>query len=422
MAAGTGIGVAVMSDGGVAGAGFVREMMPGEKRIVSQVMRRSFNWFTRLFFDFGSKAYVYELEGQIVAGITLKTFRIRGERPGTAAGSPLRGGLVKWVFTTPEARGRGAAGQLVDTALEWFRQEGCSHVFACIEGHNTGSSGVFARRDFSLLSFREQVRCFGRALPRVWVGTFHLFDVGHFLWARRAHAVAPGAAAGAAGAVGAVGAAGAKAARDPAEATSGALAATIVLQSLAFYLAAIRWNGTGGSDPISLAWQVLVVVSLLFGARLGTMAAVARATGRRVLYRPWETGLFLSLLLGAVGWGPFPAPGSWYPAAPDDAPRDTWSYGEELPWLGPTAYAGGISVLILGWLMHVASAAYLQLPALVSGAIALGVGYARILLIFEVLIPTFPFTCYNGRRVLDWRRPSWAVLALGTLLLWVASW
>lgn len=399
--------------------GIIREMEPGEKRVVTEVMRRSFNWFTRLFFDFGPGTYVYELDGVIVAGITLKTFEISRERSDAPAGTPVRGGLVKWVFTTPEARGRGAAGALVDRALTWFREEGCSDVFACIEGHNTGSANTFARRGFSLLSFREQVRRFGSALPRVWIGTFHLFDVGHFLWARREDPAGVDVAED--------GELELRAEQTPRteQVPGGALTATILLQFLAFYLAAVRWRATDGVDPLSLAWQALVVVSIIFGARLATMMLAARAAGQPVRYRPWETGLLLSLVLGAVGWGPFPVPGSWYPAGSQDpggASRGQWSYREELPWLGPTAYAGGISVLVLGWLLHVTNTAGVQLPALLSGAIALGVVYARVLLLFEVLIPTFPFACFNGRRVLDWRRPSWAVLALGTILLWVASW
>lgn len=89
--------------------------------------------------------------------------------------------------------------------------------------------------------------------------------------------------------------------------------------------------------------------------------------------------------------------------------------------MGPMAYAGGISMLVLGWGLHVLSVSSYAMPHLVSGAVDVGVVYVRILLLFEVLIPVFPFGCYNGRRVMDWRRPSWAVLAAGSILLWVAS-
>lgn len=372
----------------------VREMHPDEKPLVSRLMRRSFNWFTWLFFDFGTQAYVYERDGEIVAGITLKTFRIGHDR---------RGGIVKWLFTAPDARGTGAAGRLVDAALEWLDARNCSDVFACVEGYNTGSSNVFARRGFALMPFRRQLLYYRFTLPRVWFGTFHLFDVGHFLWVRSlggrsganedAHEVRK-----------------VDETHDPAA----ALVATILVQACALFLAAIRWNAEG--DAVSTAWQALVVVVTVLGVRLAVMAMTARAVGLPVRYRPWETGLLLSLALGLVGWGPFPVPGSWYPR------RATWSAREELPRLGPIAYLGALGVLITGWLLHVVVYARAStMTPLVAGAVTMGLGYTRILLLFEVLVPVFPFTCYNGRRVLDWRRSSWAVLALGTVLLWVAA-
>lgn len=395
-------------------AGRVREMEPHERKTVARVMQRSFNWFTRLFFDFGTRAYVYELDGEIVGGTTLTTFSA-GRRRGSG-GTGRTVGVVKWLFTVPEARGHGAAGQLVDAAIAWFREQGCTDMCACVEGHNTGSSNIFARRGFLVLPFREQVRRYGVMIPRVWFGAFHLFDVGHFLWVRRE----------------ANGAAPAEAPRDVQQAAVPAdgqaalpFVVTVLVQAAALYPAMIRWTGipvdavSPAVDPLTPAWQALAVVLTVFTVRLGAMKLAARAFGQPVQYRPWETGLLLSFVLGLVGAGPFPVPGSLYPRP---ARKDgTWSYRQELPWMGPMAYAGGISMLVLGWGLHVLSVSSYAMPHLVSGAVDVGVVYVRILLLFEVLIPVFPFGCYNGRRVMDWRRPSWAVLAAGSILLWVAS-
>ncbi len=402
-----------------ASPGLVREMRPEEKREVHRLMRRSFNWFTSLFFDFGSKAYVYALDGAIVAGITLSVFPIGG---GMGAfrrrRASRRGGVVKWVFTAPEARGCGAAGELVDAALKWFDHQECTKVFACIEGHNTGSSNIFARRGFEPLPFSRQVREYRWSLPRVWLDTFHLIDVGHFLWARGAFGTAPAVPGAPADADGV----------EPADGGVPASLITVVMQAIALVFLASRWGWT--DDVLTLAWQATVAVALVIGMRLAAMALTARAFDWRLSYRPWETGLLLSFVLGATGLGILPAPGSLYPRT------RAWSYSRELGRFGPVAYAGALAVLVTGWILHLVTGAgptqavtiNLRLlpvgPAardLISGSLRLGLVYARILLIFEVLLPFFPFTCFNGRRVMDWRRPSMGVLVVGTLLLWAAA-
>lgn len=71
---------------------------------------------------------------------------------------------------------------MLDRSLVWFDEQGCGHRFACVEGFNTPSSNLFAKRGFRIMSFMKQVRTFGQTLPRVWIRCVHTFDVGHFLW------------------------------------------------------------------------------------------------------------------------------------------------------------------------------------------------------------------------------------------------
>jgi hypothetical protein len=44
----------------------------------------------------------------------------------------------------------------------------------------------------------------------------------------------------------------------------------------------------------------------------------------------------------------------------------------------------------------------------------------QMLALFEVLLPFSIFVSFNGRRVWDWSRPAWAVLAAATLGLFLA--
>lgn len=139
--------------------GEVCQARDDEKGQLRHVMRRAFGWLPSLFFDVGKASFDYELDGEIVGSITLSSFAIDRRRVG---------GAVKWLFVLPQARGQGAVSTLVDRALAWFAEEGCSDLFSCVEGHNTNSSNRFAWAGFRILSFCEQAKSYGLRLPLVW--------------------------------------------------------------------------------------------------------------------------------------------------------------------------------------------------------------------------------------------------------------
>ena len=378
--------------------GHIRPLDPGEKKEFNNVMRRCFGWFASFFFDHGEMAYVYEHEGAILGGITISSFRIDDTK---------RGGIVKWVFTAPEARGHGAASQLIDRAMAWFAEQDCTHVFACVEGYNTGSSNRFAGLGFRIFSFSEQLRSFGLRLPVVWLKTFHVVDIGHFLWTH-----VQGEAAS--GAVPAAEAAEAEAA--DAEATEaanrstqrgaqlGAFASTVLLHTVFMYLLLLRRGAAAGPRPEYL-WTVLAVpaaLGLLFGLRFGAMLLTASAVKLHLRYRAWETGLLIAAVVPVLFGGLFFAPGGLYPD------RATYKYSELLPKLGPVALAGTALTLALGWALWAAEG---------TPAGDLMLNYIRVFLIFDVLLPFFPMASFNGRRVLDWNRYLWGLLAAGTAAL-----
>ncbi len=370
-------------------------------------MRICFGWFPMLFFNFGDQTCVYELDGEIVGGIVLRKFRIDAQRTG---------GTVMWLFTHPDARGMGIAGAMLDTALEWFAQQGCSDIFAGVEGYNTPSGNRFAAHGFTPLRFTTQLKRYGRYLPRVWLGSFHLIDVGFFLWARQmqvetahdaesmppfpeeqnprsdtAHSVHAGRGLGGAALV-------------------WGLLGTFIIHTLSAYFLYLR---SGVPLDFSLLWQVPSIIALLLVVRTGIMISAGRAAGLDLEYRPWESGMSLTFLVSAVFGGLFIAPGSLYPR------RRVWSYADFLPRLGPMAFAGAFSILALGWGFRILE--NMELSTVLAGLAATGSLYFRIFLVFEVLLPVFPFTGFNGRRILDWRRQSWAILAMGVVLLWVAA-
>jgi len=365
----------------------VRPLADGEERALARVMRRSFGGLAALLFTTGKAAFVAEVEGRMVGGVTLGAFDI---------GDGRRGGVVKWVFTLPEARGLGVAARLLDEAMAWFDAQGVTDAFACIEGLNPGSSNRFAERGFAPLGFAEQVRRYGARLPRVWWHVNHVVDVGHLLWVKR----------------GDVGADGAPASAPPAapEAPArgyGAFAATLAVHAL---FGAVMLVRLGQGLELAAVTQVALAVAAVIGVRTVAMALAGRALRLRLRYRAWETGMTLTGAIALLFGGLFIAPGGLYPRA------RTWSLRELGPQLAVVSGAGVAAVLVLGW-----AAQLLSGWSAVAGAAAPVLFYARLLLLFDVLLPFFPMTAFAGRRVWEASRVAWAVAALGTVALWVVS-
>jgi len=358
----------------------VRPLGPGEARELATVMRRSFGGLAGMMFTAGKAAFVAERGGRIVGGVTLGVFRIDAAR---------LGGVVKWLFTLPEARGHGVASALVDRALAWFDEQAVTDAVACVEALNAGSSNRFARRGFAPRGFVEQVRRYGWRLPRVWWHTNHVVDVGHVLWARTPDEAPPET-------------------RDEATARgTGGLAATAGLHVV---FGVVMLARLGETIDAAVVAQLAAAVVAIVGVRTAAMAVVGRAQGLRLRYLPWETGLLLAGAIALVFGGPFVAPGAVVPRS------RTWSPRALAPALARMAVAATAAVLALGWLAWWAVAAG-ALPGLAAPVLL----YARILLLADVLLPFFPMTAFSGRRVLESSPVGWGALAAGTVALWLVA-
>ena len=144
---------------------------------MKRLARRAFGFLQAAFVQPTGNTYVYELSGEIAGVVVLSTFAYMRNRCG---------GVVKWLFTAPEARGRGAATALVEYSVTRLQELGCDELFTTVEGFNTASSNRFADLGFIPLSPMQQMRRYGLSLFKIAANTFHTFDVGHFLWARPA--------------------------------------------------------------------------------------------------------------------------------------------------------------------------------------------------------------------------------------------
>jgi ribosomal protein S18 acetylase RimI-like enzyme len=365
----------------------VRRMRDHEERAVKTLAGRAFPPLGNVYFSPPPYALVAELDGRLVGAVVPKIF----ELPGKHQGEDYRGGVVLWLMTDPGVRGSGVGGRLIDGALKFFEERGCREVFACVEGFNTSSSNLFAARGFTIVSLGKQLIRYGLlGTLALWHRTYRLGgDVGHFLWSR------PGTA---------------KPESPGLQWWGGALVSALIFLFAGWWGAWIK-----GADLMTALGAVAAVVTL-FGVREVAMRLAAYSQGVSVRHHAWDSAFPLSLVI-ALALGVFlPTPGSVYPRG------STWRYRDLVPKLGPIAFAGSSGVLTFAW------AAWILLafggpPPEIAAWLRIAQAASLQLALFEVLLPFSLFASFNGRRVWDWDRTSWAVLAIAALGLLVAgSW
>jgi GNAT superfamily N-acetyltransferase len=358
----------------------VRRMHDGEERAVRALAERAFSRLESAFFSPPVHTLVAERDGQLLGAVAPTLFELPDKR---------RAGGIVWLMTDPKTRGLGVGGRLVEAALEYLKEHGCQEAFAGVEGYNTSSSNLFAARDFTIISPGEQFRRYGLlGTMALWLQTFRLGgDVGHFLWAR------PGA-------------------MRPDNPTLQWWTSTLV-SALIFSLAVWRSSLAEGLS-LAIIFGAAPVILALFGLREIVMRLAARSLGLSVRHRAWEAALPLSAGIAVIfGWF-FPTPGSVYPQA------GTWRYRNLVSKLGPMAFAGASAVLAFTW----AAWALVRLgepPLEIYEWLRAAHSAGQMLALFEVLLPFSIFVSFNGRRVWDWSRPAWAVLAIVTLALFLVA-
>jgi ribosomal protein S18 acetylase RimI-like enzyme len=347
----------------------VRVMRSQEKKAVGAIMRRAFSPIQQLFFTWKGHVLVAERGGQLLGGTVLDTFTLSGDR---------KGGIVLWIFTDPAVHGQGAGQALTDAAVAYFEKQGCTDMFACVEGHNTSSNYLWTSRGFGILSPGAQFRRYGLATFAMWYHTFHVIDVGHFLWTR-----------------------------PPADQPDSPLlqwVGVLLMNSLLVWLALWREAGFQTFNPVILLIAPLAML-LFLGARSLAMLGAAKAQGITLRFRAWETGFPLGVAIALAVGGLYVNPGGFYPTS------DRWRYSEWLPKLGPVALAGVLPTLLMSWALTAIGRFGNLPPDLVlwrNIAVLIGV----VLSALDIIGAFFPLTCYNGRRLWDWNRWVWGVLAI----------
>ena len=124
-----------------------------EREIVDPVLEKSFEgWYLwhsrRTLKDIETvKAALIDLEPVGVSMLKMLSSRL---------------GYVYYIAVSPEWRGKGIAGKLLDVSDEYFFNKGANEVFAGISEDNAESKALFTSRGFKESSFSELSKKFGR--------------------------------------------------------------------------------------------------------------------------------------------------------------------------------------------------------------------------------------------------------------------
>ena len=290
--------------------------------------------YASIFYLHPKSTLVVTYQDRVVAGINLDVYQVNKR---------VKMGYIGWLYTDKDHRGNALAGRLLDEAIRFLKEEGCTSLSACVEGDNPASFKQLATRGFSILGLKEQLGLFKLGTARVYHHASRFFDMGYFLW----HMSLTG--------------------QHIKRASTGiqALLITLLGNTILFFFCLKGWNlfNMAGFHPLesalfvsfsfsslSLPQQMLLLTfpSLFLLARTAAMLLLARhkqgketQREKKVLYRGWDTAWILAILLTfSVGF-PFPVPGNLYIKGTD------WKLKEEQQQLSRMGMAGLASVAVV---------------------------------------------------------------------------
>lgn len=360
----------------------IRAMESGEKEIVKSLMNDAFPFLMRLFFSFSNNILVAERNGEIIGGVILKIFLLPKN---------IKAGLVSLIFCSRKHSGQGVGQALAAEGVKLLEANECSEIFACVEGDNTGSSKLFLINGFNRLSLFQQIKAYGFSCFQIWFHSYHLFDIGHFMWSKsnRHEEI------------------------NMVNKHNTWLQLTlIIITHVVIFTIALWRQGVDGYFSKESLLTLFVCFTALYVIRYGAMLCVASLHKIKYELRVWESGISLSFMIALFFGGGMVSPSTLYPSG------DNWKYHEQIRHLGVMALSSSICLVSFVWSIgllmnfNLISSVYLT-----SFEISFSIGVS--LLILDVVLPFFPFSSFSGKRLWDWNKYVWGMLSLSIVPLLV---
>ena len=352
----------------------VRNIQPGEDKAVWKVAKTLGiveRYLFYLLYKIG-KANLVALDGERIVGcVTPRVTTLTGERVG----------MVDAIFVDRNVQGKGVGKALLDAALAHFEEARCKTLYYIVDRFNSPSWNMALHRGFNLFEFNEQLRFFGWKILWLWLATGYHFAPGTFILR--------------------------KTAKESQVAREAGAGWHFLLAWLGFSFVLWVMDIRLDAPWLNSILFVLGVVGVSVFTHELAHKLVARSFGLKTIFKVWESGLTFSVLLALLG-ALVPFYGSTFIRQKD------WPYSKNLREIGLIYTAGPVVSLILAscflGLAHWTNTEWL---------VALGtVGLrANFVLVLSNLIPIFPFTPFDGRKIFLWNKTVWSLLVIWFALL-----
>ncbi|MFT4311495.1 MAG: GNAT family N-acetyltransferase [Candidatus Woesearchaeota archaeon] len=342
-----------------------------EREYFLEVARSNFNFVQKFFLGLEDDVLVAKKKGKILGGVVIKKTDLGFKKIG----------VISWIFTVKEARGKGIASRLLDKAVEHLKFLGHDEIVASVDGSNTSSSKLFEKKNFVIQSFYSQLKKYGVGYFNLASKTNQFFNQGSFIWVLSKEKVR--------------------------ENKYYDLGFSIFINFLAglilFY------------SPINYIFNasllvIMISIFLLHFVRFFSMKLASKVLNYKSVFRSWPSG-FLTSLIGS-GFGLYIAsPGNFFPL------DKGWKYKDYVPSLSKISSIGVSSVLAVVLISIILQSVVIS-PFFVS--LFQSIKYLGLsLVVFDLFLFFKPFNNTNGKRIFDFNKTIFAILALIVIIAFI---
>ncbi|MCD5425554.1 MAG: GNAT family N-acetyltransferase [Methanosarcinaceae archaeon] len=290
-------------------------------------------------------------------------------------------GIIGGIFVDCTVQGKGVGKALANAALSHFQKEGCKINYVLVDRFNSPSWNMFLHNDFTPFEFNEQFRVYGWKTIPLWEVNGYLWEMGCFILRKTD-----------------------KENQATKEIWEGW---HLSLAWISFSFIILLMNVRIGNPLFNYIPFILSVVGVSILAHELSHKFIAHILGLKTVFKIWESGLVLSVLLALFGIT-VPFYGSSFIKQKD------WSYNKNIKKMGLIYSIGPIISLILASL-------FLGLThwSNISWIVTLGtIGFhVNFIIVLFNLIPTFPFNMFDGKKIFLWNKIGWILLVMWFILL-----
>lgn len=346
---------------------YVREMRTNESSDVLKIGKCAFTGVESLWIGKPKQALVAVKNDTIVGAILYKFIMSGGKKVG----------YVDYAFIDPHYHNQGIGGILYKATVEYLWEQGCEALTAVVKDDNVGSWRLFLNNGFSGVSLPQLAQQFGfMGVLKQYFGTPFCFGIGMEYYVATKEKVTSTRKDGTAKQI-----------------------LSFVLANFLMILPAL-FTGRFGENAfwICLAFLMVLLLGVTFDY-IGTKFS----THHNWKFRFNNGGGLVCALVNFAST--LPMIGNWYPKEYEKSKK----FHRDM---GVTALTGWISLLALVCILAFSGTTH---------PLARSVWQIGVVLLIYRMIPFYPFESFGGRRVYEWGKWIYTIMAFVTLAVIICT-